>query len=55
VRESLAAELADEEDAALLDLSLPAPVLVIHDVAYDQLESQRLQQSTVQRQMASAT
>ncbi len=36
VRESLAAELADEEDAALLDLSLPAPVLVIHDVAYDQ-------------------
>jgi GntR family transcriptional regulator len=36
VRESLAAELANEEDAELLSLILPAPVLVIHDVAYDQ-------------------
>ena len=36
VRESLSAELASDEDAALLELSLPAPVLVIDEVAFDQ-------------------
>jgi len=36
VRESLTADLATDEDAALLRLRPPAPVLVIEDVAYDQ-------------------
>jgi GntR family transcriptional regulator len=36
VRESLSADLATEEDAALLSLAPPTAVLVIDEIAYDQ-------------------
>jgi GntR family transcriptional regulator len=36
VREQVSAELADEEDLALLALSAPAAVLRIEEIAYDQ-------------------
>lgn len=36
VREQVTAALADSDDAALLDLALPAAVLVIDEVAFDQ-------------------
>jgi GntR family transcriptional regulator len=36
VREQLTADLANEEDAHLLALTLPAPILTIDDTAYDQ-------------------
>lgn len=36
VREQLSADLADAEDARLLGLALPASVLTIEEVAYDQ-------------------
>lgn len=36
VREQITAELADEEDARLLALSPPAPVLAINEISFDQ-------------------
>lgn len=36
VREQLTADFADEEDARLLNLTLPAPILTIDEIAYDQ-------------------
>ncbi|MFK4996470.1 UTRA domain-containing protein, partial [Klebsiella pneumoniae] len=36
VREQVTAALADSDDAALLDRALPAAVLVIDEVAFDQ-------------------
>ncbi|TCR64187.1 GntR family transcriptional regulator [Bosea sp. BK604] len=36
VREQLTADFADAEDARLLNLSLPAPMLTIEEIAYDQ-------------------
>lgn len=36
VREQITAQLADEEDAALLELTLPQAVMVIDEVSFDQ-------------------
>lgn len=36
VREQLTADFASEEDARLLKLALPAPILTIDEIAYDQ-------------------
>jgi GntR family transcriptional regulator len=36
IHESVAADLATEEDANLLQVAHPAPILVIEEVSYDQ-------------------
>lgn len=37
IRERLEADMATEEDCALLDLTPPAAVLIIHETAYDEM------------------
>jgi GntR family transcriptional regulator len=37
VREQIGADLANEDDARWLDLKLPAAVLTIDEIAYDQM------------------